>query len=781
MANIRIRVGASLDSDLANVFRPLRDEARRARSQVAQDQRATDKQAAAASLAIWRDQYKENSRLNREMFKAQVAAAKDAAKQSTSVAAEGAKRRTAIELAGLKEAAAQARAAGKQQNRERLSDFEATVREMTRMEARAQRDRVRAGMGIGGRGGGGGGFYGGHGGFVGYLGGRHVVQGAGRDFGRIMRGAGHMLGDVGRGLGVEFDVSSMVRRNTDLARKSQEVANAGYQPGVKGPAGTRVAGATMEEESRKVAEKWGLVTTEVADAHKEFVNITGDLQTSRDLMGDLGKMSAATGAELGHLAGAAAKIAVQMPNGPDKNAKILEVMRATLAQGKLGGAELDTVSQQMPKLMAASTKFGGDKVQMMKLMGILFQEAIQTGGAARAPQAGTSITSFTSLFSKPARLKMINAAIGRPRDDTGFLKNPEELIAALLRKTGGREERLAPILGSVMAARAVGGFQSRFLQASGGKMDKESLDKGVVAVREEFKRLGEELENNAEIEKAAALRMDQADKKAMQFQAALDRITHDIVEKVYPALAELAPQLLKAAQGFGKIVEWVAGNPFQAIFGALAASILKAGIGEVIARALGISVAGQLAGMGAGGVGAAGATAGLGGLVGTMGLAAVSIGALGLAADQAWKLWQETHRKTVHGADMTDEEAARVAKMTPEERRKWMASGQAARANVATLNAAGVATGEAGAKVSGPPTQEVAAAISAEKIALLTEEQVRLMRANLKVHIENWEDFKPNPGGDNMPPQPGKKGTVGFLNWVGDNSVSSENTKGYGY
>jgi hypothetical protein len=645
VADIRIKVGASLDSDLANVFKPLRDEARKARQQIASEGKAIDKQSASSQLTVARDVYREQSKLNRETFKSKVQLERDAGKQMTDIQREQIRATNRLKLQAIQEAAKAERDAAKQ-----------TASQETALARRVGADMAKAhGGGMGGSGG----RFGG-GGVIGYMGGRSMVGSFGSSMSRLGRGAMHMAGSVASGMGVDFDVSSIVRRNVDVAKKSQEIVNSGYQKGAAGPAGVRQDAGKIEDESRKIGTQWGLMPSSVADAHKAFIGVTGDLATSRELMGELAKMSVATGSNIEDVAKAAAKVSAQMPDTADKGKKVLEVMQAVASQGKLGGAEMSTTAKQMAALAAVSNKFSGDSAKNMKMMGVLYQEAIQRGGAKGEAQAATSVMSFVNTFSKPARVKAMAALMPgyNPRDASGFLKNPEETIVKLLRATGGNENKLSKAVMDVRAKSAIGGFQTAFLRASGGKTDKASLDLGEKAVRAEFERLSASLMDNAELEKEAGDRMKDTDKRAQQFQNRLDEVGKSVQTALLPSLEAVAPKLIGIAESFGKIIEWAATNPWQAVVAALGVSAAKALMTETFARAL-------MGGMGGGRGGGGGGVGGIGGggVMGAIGLGgAIGTGVAAYITAEGIGGW-ESNKKELGGL------TSGLAKMTPEQRK----------------------------------------------------------------------------------------------------------------
>lgn len=768
MADIKIRVGASVDSDLSNIFRPIRDEARRTRQQISSDQRIFEKAAAADALAVARNRYKEESRLNREFFKANVSAERDAMKQSTQLAAERIRKKTSLEVEAIRTAAAAQRNADQIASREKIAQMRTVQQESRRLASSA----------------------GGGAGLIGYFGGRHVVSGAGRNFSRMVGGAAGLVGQVGRGLGIDFDMASTVRRNVERDVLAREITNSAYMPGAKGPAGERQDFRQIQKEAEETGHAARIDPTGALQGVQKFVKVAGDLDTARKTMKELAFLSQATGSELSHVAEAAGNVAAQFADSPDKAERVLDVMRTIAGQGKLGAVELSDMAKQMAAVAANAGAFAGKPEDAIKSMGALAQIARQHGGAKSASEATFSMASFVQTFAKPARVAAMKAAGIDPMNEHHQIKDIGEIITAMMVKSGGDPVKLNAMVKDARANRAIAGFQHLYNNTYSSRMQGESKSDfkkretaaKVEAVMGEYNRFKTSM-GAEEIRKSAEIRMDSPAAKAQEFQNQLDDVGKKIMGNLLPALEKMGPDIIRVTSALGEMAAWLVGNPLAGAFTALGLSIAKAGIGEMIARIIGTSITGQLAGNVAGGIAgsSASAAAGLAGLAINLGMAGAAISALGLAAWQAQKLWNETHTNTSHPEGMSDEDKDRD---TPRWRKvgdKWISPEEDAKnikarheqetaviKNKHDLTEAGLldknlnfeeGRGNKNPAITPEVLDAIIKATNQDKVAQLTDEQTKMMRTGLHVHITNIAELKgaagDNPGGaDGFKPPP---------------------------
>lgn len=535
MAELRIKVGASVDRDLGLAYRPLVDAANRAAAAISAAGKKggqavsteTRKGTSAAETAY--------AKLIRETTKWEKEAVRSADKAS-----KAAQKAANDEVKAKEHAVKECIKWQEKATRERLRDNERILRDVARIEkaeeaaaakaaradgrstkASAKRWGGRADAGYG------------------------AITGVARS---AYRAASGIAGDLARGAGVQLDFGSLVRSGVDLETQAVDLANAGYMPGKGGANGQRQSSAGLISQVRQVALSTGTSSGDAMGGLQAFVGKTGDLETGRAVLGDLAKLSKATGANLGDMVDAAGDVANALGNIPNKGVAVQSVMAAIAAQGKEGAVEIKDLATQMAKLGAASGQFSGGTAEVMSWMGALTQMTRAKGGAASATQAATSLGSFTASFSKGARRSAFDKAGVALEDSTGKIRNPRDIIIDALRATGGKTEGMGKMFADAGARRVTRGFESIYKEAGGG-------EKGLDAVRKAFDDLANAVVHNKEVDDSFALSMATAGSKATVFNEKLGAVTDELKSNLLPMLHELSPLLLGAVKSFS---DWVA-------------------------------------------------------------------------------------------------------------------------------------------------------------------------------------------------------------------------------
>lgn len=382
------------------------------------------------------------------------------------------------------------------------------------------------------------------------------------------------LRDFGQGIGVDFSIAGSVARATSLEAQATKISNSGYLPNdVGSPNAKRVDPKELVAQAREVAGQYGLEAGTALDALDAFATRAGDLDTGRQMLADMAKLSAATGTELGHMAQASAAVYQSLGDIPNKSEAVLDVMRTIAGQGKLGAVEIADMATQMARVAAASMSFAGDRGENIKTLGGLAQYARARGGAPSAAEAARSISGFASTLQKSARIKQFDAKgvdIFADKNRTK-LRDPVEIIIDSLKATGGNLQEMNKLFMDVVGARTVKGLSDDFLQAGGG-------EKGAQAVREVMSRMKAAAPSDKEVEESARRASETAAAKAARFQNQLDTIAEKTMTQLIPALEKAGPSLLKFAEVVGRVSTWAVENPKMAIAGAISASIARAGI-----------------------------------------------------------------------------------------------------------------------------------------------------------------------------------------------------------
>ena len=559
--NIKARIGAQLDGDLAAIiFEPIEARARRARQVIQSEMAAAmgDVRRAArvggagrggaggaggggpyrtpASEGITRDMERQVERAARERLRLERAAHREIEREL------------------------------ERHNRERQRLTEKQEAEESRQLRRAQH--------------------------IADAGALRVSGGAVRNFGGLVRRGAGVAADLARGAGVDFSLSGAVQARVDLEKRATDLSNAAYLEGDKGAAGKRQDPRAIMQEAQATANAAAIDAGQALEGLQAFVGKTGDLETGRAVMRDLAVLSRATGTSLEDMVSAAGDVSANLGDVPDKGNKVLAVMRAVAGQGKVGAVEMKDLSVQMAKLAASAPQFSGNVEDNMAKMGAFAQAARQMGGAASATQAATSVQGLINIFKTPARAKAFEAAGVKVFDKTtGLIRDPQKILEEALVKTKGDPVAFKKLFANTAGARAVEGFATLYRQAGGIKDPKAGLD----AVRKQFELYQRASMGKGEIEASFNASMGTTEAQAQLLKNKVSQEFGDALEKVKPDLMRVGTEATKLAGAFASLVQWAAANPWQAVIAGFGASVMKS-VGEEMMRGVTERMFGRFAG-----------------------------------------------------------------------------------------------------------------------------------------------------------------------------------------
>ncbi len=614
MSAVRISVGASSDGSMATVFRPLIQAARLARVAVNAEFRAMQSEADTSFKMI-------------------------AGQAATAFAA--------VTAAEKKELERQVQAV-----------------EKAEAEKKRLREQSRARGGGGGGGGGGNGRDGSGNRDNPYRTGLASV----RYLDRTLRGAGGTAMDIARGAGVDLDLGHAIGKSVGMSKMATDISNSAYQPNnpnPNDPSRTRVAGSVIMASARDAANKAALDPMKALEGIQNFVGVSGDLDTARSIMGDLGQLSRATGTEFEDMVTAAGEVSAKLGDVPDKGNVVLGVMRALAGQGKLSAVEIKNMAREMAKVGSVADKFNMKPQEAMVVMGALMQEARQRGGSESASASANAAMALISTMTQGKTIKALQKYGVQPFADPGTgpgkntkLLGPETMILAALYKSGGSLKILGDMFKDKMAMKAVTGFATLYSNTKGDQNTK------LQAVRDEFDRLKKSAMGKGEVQSSLDLSMANPDAKIQLFNNKLDEIGTTIAGKVLPQLERLAPTIIQGVEAFGKFVAWAAENPGKALAAALTLSIARAGIDTVL-RA---GIENLMRGGGGGGSGGGGGGGKFGGFAAGLG-SALTIVATALTIKEVGQLIidkvlkdKADERDKNENEDFAKENAERVAR-----------------------------------------------------------------------------------------------------------------------
>jgi len=475
------------------------------------------------------------------------------------------------------------------------------LRQAERAQSRAQSLRERTAQGIG----------------------RGAATSVARGIGTVAR-----IGGTALALAGGFSAAGALEDQISIRRAASQLAISGGAPGEK------------EKLAKEAQGVRGFTGAETLGAMQGFVEKTGDLGAARALIQDIGKLSLATSADFGEM-GSAAGQAFNVIRDTIKDPKeqiraVNDVMRTLAAQGNLGAVEIKDMATELAGLGAATRKFEGGPVELLKTVGAMAQASVARGGAASAPEATTAVTRFAQDIvqnQKGFAARGVNVFSDKSHTK---LRGPEDIMLDIIEKTGGDLTKINELFG-VYAERAVGGFSPLFIEA-----ERKKKGSGRQAVKDEYAKFKDAGLTDTQITERAATRLEDPDlqiKEATKaFNAAVGTELIPVVTRLLPKFTEAIPAIANMTTSVAKVAEYLLQNPFKGIGLVIAASVAKdvaaAGLGSLFQRLL----SGAVGGGGVSGVGGAGAAAtGAGGLAaGLAGVAAIA--GAGAAVDQSQDL-----------------------------------------------------------------------------------------------------------------------------------------------
>jgi hypothetical protein len=370
---------------------------------------------------------------------------------------------------------------------------------------------------------------------------------------------------IARGAGVDMDLGSIVKKNTDLETNAQNISNSGVI--ANDPRNNlRVSKETLMREAMNVGEKTGSDANVALEGLGKFVSKTGDLKTGRDLMEQMATYSKATGSSMEDMMDGAGDLANQLDGVENKSQVLKDLMRGFVGQGKLGAVEIKDLASQMAKIGAASSRFEGGQKSIVE-MGVLAQSARGKGGAATANIAATAVSSFANLFSKGKRQDAFTEMGVETGGTGGKVRDPKAIIMDALRgaerKGGGNvttiegakkfDRMMGRMFADVSSRRTVLGFEDKFKQAGGGEA-------GIKAATEEFERLEKAMVSDEEIMKSFAMAMKTTESQSEILNNQWRKQAAQIQTDVMPHLIKFGQALIPAVESLGSWVSFMTGD-----------------------------------------------------------------------------------------------------------------------------------------------------------------------------------------------------------------------------
>gem|GEM_PF-1162324 len=409
----------------------------------------------------------------------------------------------------------------------------------------------------------------------------------GRAVGSSVTGA---VGGVGRLAGAALSIGGGFALAGALSAQQSEAAQASD---LANQAGTPEQKGQLLKEARSVR---GATGAEALSGMGEFYTKTGDMSTARQMIGQLSDLSIATGTDLGEMGATAGEVfnvlKDQISDPVERMKQMGDVMRTLAQQGSMGAVEIRDLATQFGKLGGATRDFEGGAPELLKMVGAFAQVSKAAGGSSSAEDAATSVARLGSdIVTNKKKFKALGVNIKSTADPTK-LRNPMEIIADVLDKTGGDVEKTSGLLG-MESRKVLKGFTGTY-----GEAEKKEKGSGKAAVMAKFQEFAGANLSQEDINERVGSRMEDSDmqfKEAMKkFNAAMGTQMLPAITKLIPKFVELIEPMTKFAAGAAKVAEYLIDNPLKglgAIVGAkITADIAGAKLSEVLAKTVATSL-----------------------------------------------------------------------------------------------------------------------------------------------------------------------------------------------
>lgn len=530
MAAIRATLGLALDRSVNESFAKLRAMSRQTSEAIARDavlKRGGGGASSNPELIAARAAHAEQSRLNRDIFRQQVAAQRQLDAENKRLA----RQRTREELSAIRERQREERAANREREREERRSAAAAMslnrqrsaamwREYTAREREIDRLATRSS----------------------HRATRFMFPRPEGAIGFAQRTANDLL----RGVGVDLSFGGSVSR-----ARERESAGMGLAQQERIATGKTKGGSYWSGVSESVGNELKVAPEQVTEMIRSFTGKTGDFDAAVKSAKELASMTLASGANMGDMGSAAGFVYNQLKDMPDAAERTLTVMRGIVGQTAVGAVEMEEYAKQMGRIAANAKMFQGDVSQNILQLSALTQLSIAEGGATSGADAARSIAAFANTTSKGARINAFAKHGVKLFNKEGTQKRPIlDIIKDSLIASKGNIPEMTKMWADTLGQKPIRGLTNAFNEAGGG-------EKGWQAALEKIKPyMNTQMDVKTERANIADYH-NTTTAKAQDFQNRFDKLGARVLQGVLPALEKLEEPTLKVAENLANFVAWV--------------------------------------------------------------------------------------------------------------------------------------------------------------------------------------------------------------------------------
>jgi hypothetical protein len=549
VSDIRVTIGARLDRSVQESFAQLQKMGKSATDSVGRDLMLRGGRGQNPELVAAKAAHAEQSKLNRDIMRQQVALAK----QADSEARQLARQRTREELNAIRLRQREERAVVRERERdERRLASAATALDRQRSSAlyRQYSGREREIDRLATR--------------TSHRATRFIFPRPEGAIGYATRTANDLMRGVGIDMSFGGGVSRSVARDTAAMELSQQEKIAtGKTRGTEG----------WKKLSSDVGAKLAVEPEKVTELVRAFTGLTGDFDAAASKAAELASMTLASGANMGEMGSAAGYVYNQLKGMPGAAETTLTVMRGIVGQTAMGAVEMADYAKQMGRVAANAKMFKGDVSQNILELSALTQLAVAEGGGTGGADAARSIVAFANTTSKGQRINAFKAHGINLFEKGGTIKKPiKQIIEESFVQSKGNIPALTKMWADTLGQKPLRALLNAFNTAGGGSENSKTRKAAFASAWEQKVAPFMKTQLSPEQEKAnMEERAKTAAVRAQQFQLKLDQITDSLTQQLLPALERLAPKALWLADSFASAAAWVGNNLGQAL--AVAASL----------------------------------------------------------------------------------------------------------------------------------------------------------------------------------------------------------------
>lgn len=389
-----------------------------------------------------------------------------------------------------------------------------------------------------------------------------------RTFGSTMGGAaGRVMGMAGRVAGIAGAIGGGYTLANALGSGIEQEKIAGQLVRSSSEKGG-LSGANVQAAAGAAAIATGGTTTDNLQGIDRFIRETGNLKVGVDMVKDLARYSASSGASMDELGTTSGMVFSHMKGDVGETK---EVLRALIAQSKMGAIDARDIAGYGGRLVGASDLFEGKTSDNIQTFGALTQIAKRRGGkidAAEATEASARIFGEVSMHADDFK-ELLGHDV---RGASGKMMPVEDILLETLVKTKGDITAIPRLFGR-QAGGVETGLATAFLEGSGGKTDAASLERGRAFAASEIQSFRKPM-SEGEVDADVAARSKEV---SAQMNNAMTEFNRAVNEKLMPVMPQLVDNFTKLIPYIERFLNFLVSEPWK-------------GLGAVVGTALALEL-----------------------------------------------------------------------------------------------------------------------------------------------------------------------------------------------